>query len=93
MSSAAATAFDERVASREAKLGIDVDEDRVRAVREGRSYLVDVPATRYDRVDGRLRATTDYSAVETMYERSGVRVLESGVGTQMVRASNSSTRA
>jgi len=44
-------------------LGIDVDEERVRAVREGRSYLVDVPAARYDRVDGRLRATSDYSAV------------------------------
>jgi UDP-N-acetyl-D-glucosamine dehydrogenase len=44
-------------------LGIDIDEERVRAVREGRSYLVDVPTARYDRVDGRLRATSDYSAV------------------------------
>jgi UDP-N-acetyl-D-glucosamine dehydrogenase len=87
VSSAAATAFDERVASRHAKLGIvglgyaglplamlfaevgfdvtgiDLDESRVRAVAEGRSYLVDVPVERYEGVDGRLRATTDYARV------------------------------
>ncbi|MBD0329410.1 MAG: nucleotide sugar dehydrogenase [Thermoleophilia bacterium] len=43
--------------------GIDVSAERVRAVEERRSYLVDVPAERYDRADGRLRATTDYAAV------------------------------
>ncbi len=87
VSSAAASAFDERVAARQAKLGIvglgyaglplamlfaevgfdvtgiDLDESRVRAVGAGRSYLVDVPAERYDGVDGRLRATTDYARV------------------------------
>jgi UDP-N-acetyl-D-glucosamine dehydrogenase len=44
--------------------GIDLNESRVRAVGEGRSYLVDVPAERYESVDGRLRATTDYAQVE-----------------------------
>jgi UDP-N-acetyl-D-glucosamine dehydrogenase len=44
-------------------LGIDVNEERVRAVREGHSYLVDVSAVRYERLDGRLRASTDYSAI------------------------------
>jgi UDP-N-acetyl-D-glucosamine dehydrogenase len=87
VSSAAANAFDERVAARQAKLGvvglgyaglplamlfaevgfevtgIDLDESRVRAVSEGRSYLVDVSPERYGRVDGRLRATTDYASV------------------------------
>jgi UDP-N-acetyl-D-glucosamine dehydrogenase len=43
--------------------GIDVDGDRVRAVQERRSYLVDVPMERYERLDGRLSATTDYGAV------------------------------
>ncbi|HET8592135.1 MAG TPA: NAD(P)-binding domain-containing protein, partial [Solirubrobacterales bacterium] len=43
--------------------GIDIDEERVRAVREGRSYLVDVPAERYAAVHGRLRAETDYATV------------------------------
>ncbi len=44
-------------------VGIDLDEARVQAVNEGRSYLVDVPAHRYGELDGRLRATSDYSAV------------------------------
>jgi UDP-N-acetyl-D-glucosamine dehydrogenase len=90
LSTAAATAFDERVASREAKLGIvglgyaglplamlfaevgfevtgiDLDESRVRAVGDGRSYLVDVPAERYEGVDGRLSASTDYARVEEL---------------------------
>ena len=44
-------------------VGIDLDEARVQAVNEGRSYLVDVPAQRYDELEGRLRATSDYSAV------------------------------
>ena len=79
--------FDDRIATREAKLGIvglgyaglplamafaeagfevtgiDLNDERVRAIRERRSYLVDVPAARYDALDGKLEATTDYSAV------------------------------
>jgi UDP-N-acetyl-D-glucosamine dehydrogenase len=47
-------------------LGIDVNEERVRAVGEGQSYLVDVSAARYADLDGRLRATTDYSAIEEL---------------------------
>src|SRR5215211_6410214 len=43
--------------------GIDLSDDRVRAIAERRSYLVDVPADRYDGLDGRLRATTNYAAV------------------------------
>src|SRR3954447_7373944 len=90
VSPAAAGVFDERVASREAKLGIiglgyaglplamlfaevgfgvtgiDLNESRVRAVGEGRSYLVDVPTERYQGVDGRLRATADYAQVEEL---------------------------
>lgn len=85
--SAAAASFDERIAAREAKLGIiglgyaglplgmtfaeagfevvgiDLDRDRVKAVREQRSYLVDVPAERYAESEGRLTATDDYGAV------------------------------
>jgi UDP-N-acetyl-D-glucosamine dehydrogenase len=85
-----AQAFDERIATREAAVGIvglgyaglplamvfaeagfdvtgvDVSAERVRAVKERRSYLVDVPAERYDRLDGRLHATTDYGAVREL---------------------------
>jgi UDP-N-acetyl-D-glucosamine dehydrogenase len=85
-----AEAFDERIATREAAVGIvglgyaglplaivfaeagfgvtgvDLSEERVRAVRQRRSYLVDVPAERFDRLDGRLRATTDYAAVREL---------------------------
>jgi len=43
--------------------GIDISPARVEAVKQRRSYLVDVPAERYERVDGRLEATTDYAAV------------------------------
>ena len=43
--------------------GVDLSDDRVRAIAERRSYLVDVPADRYDGLDGRLRATTNYAAV------------------------------
>lgn len=46
--------------------GIDVSEERVRAVQERRSYLVDVPAERYALSDGRLRAVSDYSAVSEL---------------------------
>jgi len=42
--------------------GIDLDEAKVSALKEGRSYLVDVPVERYGQIDGRLKATTDYSA-------------------------------
>jgi UDP-N-acetyl-D-glucosamine dehydrogenase len=85
-----AQAFDERVHTRAAEVGIvglgyaglplaivfaeagfgvtgvDVSEKRVRAVQQRRSYLVDVPAERFDRLDGRLRATTDYAAVREL---------------------------
>jgi UDP-N-acetyl-D-glucosamine dehydrogenase len=43
--------------------GIDLDEARVRALQEGRSYLVDVPVARFGKVDGRLKPTSDYAAV------------------------------
>ncbi len=43
--------------------GIDLNEERVRAVCERRSYLVDVPVERYQGLDGELRATSDYGAV------------------------------
>jgi UDP-N-acetyl-D-glucosamine dehydrogenase len=43
--------------------GIDVNEERVAAVQEGRSYLVDVPAERYADLDGNLEATVDYGVV------------------------------
>ncbi len=81
------SAFDDRIATREARIGIvglgyaglplamafgeagfhvtgvDLNEQRVQAVREQRSYLVDVPAERYGPLDGRLHATTDYAEV------------------------------
>ena len=41
--------------------GIDLNEVRVADVREGRSYLVDVPAERYANLEGSLTATSDYS--------------------------------
>lgn len=44
-------------------VGVDLDRDRVEAVRAGRSYVVDVPSERYDHLDGRLTATTDYGAM------------------------------
>jgi UDP-N-acetyl-D-glucosamine dehydrogenase len=47
-------------------LGIDLDEERVQAIGEGRSYLVDVPVDRYAGVEGRLEATTDYTALTTL---------------------------
>jgi UDP-N-acetyl-D-glucosamine dehydrogenase len=46
--------------------GIDLNEDRVRAVEERRSYLVDVPAERYAGLSGRLQATTDYARVRDL---------------------------
>jgi UDP-N-acetyl-D-glucosamine dehydrogenase len=85
-----AEAFDERVHTRTAEVGIvglgyaglplamvfaeagfnvvgvDVNDARVRAVKERRSYLVDVPAERYETLDGRLQATADYAAVREL---------------------------
>jgi|SRR5215211_4965128 len=82
--------FDERLKTREAKIGIvglgyaglplamafaetgfevtgiDVNEGRVAALKEGRSYLVDVPVERFGRIDGRLAPTSDYSSVESL---------------------------
>ena len=82
-----APAFDERIASRAARVGIvglgyaglplamafaeagfdvvgiDLDAERVQAIGERRSYLVDVPVQRYAGVAKRLQATTDYLAV------------------------------
>jgi UDP-N-acetyl-D-glucosamine dehydrogenase len=46
--------------------GIDLNESRVRAIGQGESYLVDVPAERYQGVDGRLSATTDYGTVQEL---------------------------
>src|SRR5262245_66672310 len=43
--------------------GVDLNEQRVRAVGERRSYLVDVPTDRYAQLEGELVATTDYGAV------------------------------
>jgi UDP-N-acetyl-D-glucosamine dehydrogenase len=44
-------------------VGIDLNESRVEAVCRGDSYLVDVGPARYGALDGRLQATSDYSAV------------------------------
>ena len=46
--------------------GIDLNEERVRAVEKRTSYLVDVPAERYAGLDDRLRATTDYASVSDL---------------------------
>jgi UDP-N-acetyl-D-glucosamine dehydrogenase len=46
--------------------GVDLSADRVNAVRERRSYLVDVPADRYEGLEGNLAATTDYAAVSEL---------------------------
>jgi len=85
-----APAFDARIASRSARvgivglgyaglplavafaeagfdvLGIDLDAERVEAIARRRSYLVDVPAERYEGMDGKLEATTDFSAVSEL---------------------------
>ena len=50
--------------------GIDLDESGSRRSGERRSYLVDVPADRYDGLDGRLHATTDYAAAARRSTRS-----------------------
>ncbi len=43
--------------------GIDLDAERVRAIGERRSYLVDVPAERYAGLAGTLAASADYDGV------------------------------
>jgi UDP-N-acetyl-D-glucosamine dehydrogenase len=43
--------------------GVDLDDSKVSALKEGRSYLVDVSVERYGKVDGRVKPTTDYGAV------------------------------
>jgi UDP-N-acetyl-D-glucosamine dehydrogenase len=47
-------------------VGIDISEERVEAIRDGRSYLIDVPSERYERLDGQLEATSDYGAVSEL---------------------------
>ena len=85
-----APAYDERIASRSARVGIiglgyaglplamafaeagfdvvgiDLNAERVQAIADGRSYLVDVPVERYAAVQGKLTATTDYSSVSSL---------------------------
>src|ERR671921_1244273 len=85
-----ATAFDERIATRTARVGIvglgyaglplamafaeagfdvvgiDLNRERVQSIADGRSYLVDVPVERYEGVQGKLTATTEYSAVSSL---------------------------
>ena len=59
--------FAERLRTRQITvgvIGIDLSEERVAAVCERRSYLVDVPAERYIGIEGELDATTDYAALE-----------------------------
>jgi UDP-N-acetyl-D-glucosamine dehydrogenase len=46
--------------------GIDIDEARVEAIRERRSYMADIPAERYEEVSERLSATTDYGAASEL---------------------------
>ena len=46
--------------------GIDLNEERVQAVRDKQSYLVDVPEARYDGLEGALSASSDYSAVQEL---------------------------
>jgi len=84
------TDFDERIASRTARVGIiglgyaglplamsfaeagfdvtgiDLNEERVRSVQEKRAYLVDVPEERFERLDGALTASIDYSVVRDL---------------------------
>lgn len=47
-------------------VGIDLNQDRVDSIRQGRSYLVDVPGERYERLDGHLQATSDYAAMSEL---------------------------
>ncbi len=49
-------------------VGIDVDERKVQALKKGQSYIEDVPSARIQELldQGRLEATTDFSAVSTL---------------------------
>ncbi|HEX2371387.1 MAG TPA: nucleotide sugar dehydrogenase [Solirubrobacterales bacterium] len=47
-------------------VGVDLNQGRVDAIRQGRSYLVDVPGERYERLDGHLQATSDYAAMSEL---------------------------
>jgi UDP-N-acetyl-D-glucosamine dehydrogenase len=47
-------------------VGIDLNAERVAAVNEGRSYLVDVPDDRYADAQGRLSATEDFGVVSEL---------------------------
>ncbi len=47
-------------------VGIDLNRERVQAIADRRSYLVDVPAERYAGVEGKLEATTDYAVVSSL---------------------------
>ncbi len=47
-------------------VGIDLSAERVQAVNDRRSYLVDVPADRYSALEGTLSASTDYGAVDDL---------------------------
>ena len=47
-------------------VGVDLNQDRVDSIRQGRSYLVDVPGERYERLDGHLQATSDYAAMSEL---------------------------
>jgi UDP-N-acetyl-D-glucosamine dehydrogenase len=43
--------------------GVDLDSERVDAVNHRRSYLVDVPAQRYEQAEGAVTASTDYGVI------------------------------
>jgi UDP-N-acetyl-D-glucosamine dehydrogenase len=47
-------------------VGVDLNQGRVDSIRQGRSYLVDVPGERYERLDGHLQATSDYAAMSEL---------------------------
>src|SRR3954452_539799 len=51
-------------------VGIDLNEERVQAITDGRSYLVDGPVERYAAVEGKLTATTDYGVVGSLDART-----------------------
>jgi UDP-N-acetyl-D-glucosamine dehydrogenase len=46
--------------------GVDIDSERVSAIRDRRSYLVDVSPDDFQALDGRLEATTDYDAISAL---------------------------
>ena len=46
--------------------GIDLNEERVASILDQRSFLVDVPSSRYATAEGRLHAAADYAAVRDL---------------------------